>query len=383
MAESRDANSARLYRLFISYSRIDHRIVVPLVALLSIADERIFVDIGIRPGSRWRAVLADAIDACEILLLFWCHHSNSSAEVKKEYVHAIAAGKTIVPVLLDDTPLNPDVAQYQAVDLPAALGEHEGYVDIAEHIPSATPGGEETRISRRWELLVPDRKGFIHAYERLCSIIEKILNVQSFTPDSEMPAQGPNAGSKVAADSSARTPVSLRQSSDAGLSDSLVVISPSELEAHIRVSHQAETEIAGLLISIVNRGERTLDSCRAIVEGFRSFDSKRQSFRVESAGTAEIVTFRAVRPDYESGSYWLVRINKQSERLETGNDTRKVVMMWPPKDPASTQKWLLALRIDGEVRTDQARPQPLPVWRFDVCIEWTRPNTLKVGHLPQ
>jgi len=97
--------------------------------------------------------------------------------VKKEYLQAIAAGKIIVPVLLDNTPLNPEVAQYQAVDLRGALGNHEGYVDVAEHIPSAMPGGEKTRISRRWEVLVPDREGFVHAYEDLCSTLETLLNL--------------------------------------------------------------------------------------------------------------------------------------------------------------------------------------------------------------
>ena len=169
----------------------------------------------------------------------------------------------------------------------------------------------------------------------------------------------------------------------AALSDRLERISPDGIEIHIRALHPPDSGIDGLLMSITNRGERTLDSCRAVVESFRSFDSRRQSFRVESAGNAEIVRFSAVRPDYESGSYWFVRINKQSEQLEIGNTTGKGTMLWPPKAPASTQKWLLTVRLEGEVRTDQARSQPLPVWRFDVCVEWTRPNTLKVGHPPQ
>ena len=119
------------------------------------------------------------------------------------------------------------------------------------------------------------------------------------------------------------------------------------------------------------------------MENFRSFDSRRQSFRVESAGNAEVIKFSAIRPDYESGGYWFVRIHKQSEQLEIGNTIGKGAMPWPPKDTAPTQKWLLTVRLDGEVRTDQGRPQALPVWSFAVCIEWTKPNTLKVGHPPQ
>ena len=175
-ADQLHANSARLYRLLISYSRIDGKIVRPLVALLSIADERIFIDIGIRPGSRWRAVLADAINDCEFLLLFWCCHSSPSAEVKREYEQAIAAGKIVVPVLLDDTPLNSELAQYQAVDLRGALGKHEGYVDVDDHLAGARPGSEEKRISRRWEVLLPDRESLADAYQHLSSILVNLLH---------------------------------------------------------------------------------------------------------------------------------------------------------------------------------------------------------------
>lgn len=195
------------------------------------------------------------------------------------------------------------------------------------------------------------------------------------------PTEGQHQESSKAASSAD----SLLQShlDSAALSDSLELLSPQGIETHIRVSHQTETGIDGLLMSIVNRGERTLDSCRTVVENFRSFDSRRQSFRVESAGNAEVVRFSAVRPDYDSGGYWFVRINKQSEQLEIGNTIGKGVMLWPPKDPALAQKWLLTVRLEGAVRADQGLPQSLSVWRFDVCIEWTRPNILRISNPPR
>ncbi len=165
----------------------------------------------------------------------------------------------------------------------------------------------------------------------------------------------------------------------ADLSDEFEVSSPDELLVRIRASH--DSEIDALLVHIVNRGERTLDSCRMVVESFRSFDSRRNKFRVESAGNAEVVRFGAVRPDYESGGYWFVKIDKQSQQLEIGN-TGRGVMSWPPKDPVSTQTWLLTVRLEGEVRTEQSRPQPLPMWRFEVCVAWRKPNTLLVGRSP-
>lgn len=171
--------------------------------------------------------------------------------------------------------------------------------------------------------------------------------------------------------------------SDITLSDSLELTSPSEIEVHLKISKEPGAQTDGVLINIVNRNQSTLDSWRVVVESFRSFDSRRRIFRPESAGSAEVGRFGAVRPDWESGGYWLLRINGQSEQLEIGNTVGKGALQWPPKDAAVTQKWLLTVRLEGNLRTDKGPLRPLPMWTFSVCIEWTKPNILKVGRPPQ
>jgi hypothetical protein len=66
----------------VSYSREDRAFVAPLVALFRISGVRVFRDEDdIKPGDRWTFAIDDAIDNCDLLLLFWCCHSASSDAV--------------------------------------------------------------------------------------------------------------------------------------------------------------------------------------------------------------------------------------------------------------------------------------------------------------
>jgi hypothetical protein len=115
--------------IFISYSRRDQRLVSPVVNLLRAALigltsgsgsgwELVFQDIvSIPPGVQWRQSLERAIKRSKKVFLFWCSHSFVSVEVKREYELALSLRKTLVPVILDDTPLPHAVAKYQGVDL--------------------------------------------------------------------------------------------------------------------------------------------------------------------------------------------------------------------------------------------------------------------------
>lgn len=106
------------YHIFVSYSRNDSEIITPLVQMLRLSGTGIFRDTDhIRPGTRWRTVLIEAVENCQLLLLFWCHHAATSAEVKREYTQALQQGKLLSPVLLDDTPLTAEMAEFQAIDM--------------------------------------------------------------------------------------------------------------------------------------------------------------------------------------------------------------------------------------------------------------------------
>lgn len=112
----RDAE--REYRIFVSYSRCDSALVAPLVDFLRLSGIGVFRDVDhIPPGTRWKTVLSQAIDSCELFVLFWCEHSSASNEVQKEYDQAISAKKLVTPVQLDGTPLSAALSEFQAIDL--------------------------------------------------------------------------------------------------------------------------------------------------------------------------------------------------------------------------------------------------------------------------
>lgn len=109
--------------VFVSYSRRDIGMVAPVVKLLRAARDGVFQDIdGIRPGHLWREKIEEAILSSNLIIVFWCRHSASSEEVKKEYEFAIAADKAVTPILLDRTPLPGALSDYQAVDFQAVSG---------------------------------------------------------------------------------------------------------------------------------------------------------------------------------------------------------------------------------------------------------------------
>ena len=138
--------------VFASYSHEDSEIVGSLVVVLRAAGSGVFRDVdSIPPGSRWRAVIADAITQCHVFLLFWCRHSARSRAVASECQQAVAFQKRIVPILLDSTPLPSHLAEYQWVDIRTAVGAHEDEcVEVENSIPNILPGrsSEPIRFTR-------------------------------------------------------------------------------------------------------------------------------------------------------------------------------------------------------------------------------------------
>jgi hypothetical protein len=113
------------YNIFVSYSRIDQDLVECVVKLLRSIGAMAFRDTDSIPaGVKWRPVLEEAIDQATVILVFWCTHSESSDEVRKEYQRAIDGQKSLIPILLDDTPLNTALAQFQGIDMRHVIGNH-------------------------------------------------------------------------------------------------------------------------------------------------------------------------------------------------------------------------------------------------------------------
>jgi hypothetical protein len=165
------------HRIFISYSRQDATIVTPLVQLLRLGGTGVFLDVeGISPGMKWRAELVNAVESCELLVLFWCRHAAKSDEVKKEYTRAMAANKRLVPVLLEAIPLTEALAEYQAIDLREALGAHdEQYATLERHVPSILPGNETVVPKRRLKLRVPTETALALGARQVLQSLTRII----------------------------------------------------------------------------------------------------------------------------------------------------------------------------------------------------------------
>jgi hypothetical protein len=111
--------------LVISYSRADQPQVRALVSLLSAGlrdvERAVYWDEQFEPGEPWFEQLKGYIDASPQLFVFWCAHSQTSPQVRREFSYALATDKRVVPVLLDDTPLVAELEAIHGIDLRGAI----------------------------------------------------------------------------------------------------------------------------------------------------------------------------------------------------------------------------------------------------------------------
>jgi len=109
----------------VSYSRTDRAQVKAVVALLKAAlrgiDHAVFWDEDFEPGDPWFEQICQHIDAAPQLFVFWCAHAATSEQVRREFSYAMQRGKRIVPVLMDDTALTPELALIHGIDLRGAV----------------------------------------------------------------------------------------------------------------------------------------------------------------------------------------------------------------------------------------------------------------------
>ncbi len=142
--------------LVISYSRADRDRVRAVVTLLRAAlrdvEKAVFWDEDFDPGDPWFTQICQHIDSAPQLFVFWCRHSASSDQVRREFRYALGQGKRVVPVLMDNTALAAELAPIHGIDLRGAI-LHAGFGD------TGTPGPDqfETRGSGIRRATVSDR----------------------------------------------------------------------------------------------------------------------------------------------------------------------------------------------------------------------------------
>lgn len=130
--------------IFVSYSPADNELVSAIVSLLCASNSAlVYCDAdSIRRSGRWREELEAAISEANVVLVFWCHHSNTSYEVRKEFTLALEQGKDVLPLLLDGTPLPSKLAGSRCIDFRGRVG--------AIHV-SSPERAEATEVAERVE----------------------------------------------------------------------------------------------------------------------------------------------------------------------------------------------------------------------------------------
>jgi hypothetical protein len=105
--------------VFLSYSRADLPLIEQLEAQIKTHPEIVVWrdQEKIYGGQKWPKVLGEAIADQDVFLLAWSKNSAASHFVEFEWTTAIALKKTIVPCLLDSTPLPPSLRATHAIPI--------------------------------------------------------------------------------------------------------------------------------------------------------------------------------------------------------------------------------------------------------------------------
>ena len=90
-------------------------------AVNSELERAVYWDEDFEPGEPWFEQLKKYIDTAPKLFVFWCEHSAESAQVRREFLYALAQHKKVIPVLLDDTVLAAELAPIHGIDLRPAV----------------------------------------------------------------------------------------------------------------------------------------------------------------------------------------------------------------------------------------------------------------------
>jgi formylglycine-generating enzyme required for sulfatase activity len=93
--------------LFISYAHVDRKQVYPEIKALYERGYRIWYDEGITPGSEWSEEIAQAINGCDMFIVFISRSAIQSSNVRREISFALNKNKLFLPVHLEEVSLPP------------------------------------------------------------------------------------------------------------------------------------------------------------------------------------------------------------------------------------------------------------------------------------
>jgi len=127
-------------RVFVSWAAADRERVAAVIAALEARGHRVSWDRSIAAGSSYNTVVTQALDASDVVVVFWSRASIESKHVEAEVVEGMRRG-VLVPVLLDEVLPPLAFRNIQAVDLSRGDSrEAARLIDAVEHIAARRPG---------------------------------------------------------------------------------------------------------------------------------------------------------------------------------------------------------------------------------------------------
>ena len=156
--------------VFISHSHADANAAKAVCAALEEAGIRCWMaPRDVLPGTDWADSIVRAVEAARVMVLLFSAHSSSSAQVHREVTLAATAGIAILPLRIDDTPLEGMMRYYladthwlDALDPPArehiALAVSTVAGLLGREVPqrAAPAAGEPAERSRAASGTLPD-----------------------------------------------------------------------------------------------------------------------------------------------------------------------------------------------------------------------------------
>ena len=130
-------------RVFLSYARRDLPSLQPLLRSLGAHGITVWRDQdNLYGGQQWPKAIGEAIAAHDVLLLVWSREAAASHFVEFEWNTALALQKSILPCLLDQTPLPPALSAINGID---ACLPHEAFPKILHALqqPVTPPRAEQ------------------------------------------------------------------------------------------------------------------------------------------------------------------------------------------------------------------------------------------------
>jgi hypothetical protein len=130
--------------LFVSYAHRDSSIVYPDIQQFHDQGYRVWYDEGIEPGSEWPEDVANALNDCDMCLLYLSPQAVDSRNVRNEIHLAISKNKPIITVHIEETQL-PSGLELQLGSTQAILRHSESEEQYRRRIEKAFTPYEQLR----------------------------------------------------------------------------------------------------------------------------------------------------------------------------------------------------------------------------------------------